>query len=199
MIPVLQWGNWDSKSQVNVSRPNRWGVKPGFEHRFFWFLGARLPPCLPKPRVRRKTREMSMLPHLLYYLKKFRRPSHPWSLMVGGDSSPHCGSWELTVKGGSGCLAAMGPQCHFGNRLLTEDAHGRSFLQGCLGALCTFRLKSFPELLNSTWHHHWGGTPACQLLWQIWHLTHMIRASYLFTYRHDFPYNRFSTKSLVLK
>lgn len=124
-----RWGNWDSETRVNVSRPNSWWQtrcwtqmilisKPGY------LLAS------PKPRVRRKTWEVPTLAHLLCYLKKFRRSSHPCSLIGGGWGT----ATNTAVLGSSlswvvvGVWLPRGPQCHFGNRLLTEDAHGHSFL-----------------------------------------------------------------------
>lgn len=75
-----------------------------------------------------------------------------------GEGSSHCGSWELSVPGAAGVWLPWGPQCHFGNRL-TEDAHGRSFLRGCLGAVCTFVSNHFPSFQTQPGPTIRKGTP----------------------------------------
>lgn len=157
---------------------------------------ARLPPCLLRPGVRRRTSEVSILAHLLYYVTKFRRSRYPWSW----------GRWPLMLQFSGahchGCRWASGCQRHLDVTLVAD-----CWLRTPTGApSCGGTFMSGIPFISNCSQSFWvqpGTTtgevsPACQLLWQIWHLISS-KASYLFTYRHNFPYNRLSIKTLGVK
>lgn len=114
--PFYRRGSWDSESLINMSRPEGWCQTRVWTH--YSDFKARLSPCfLAKPGTGRKTSEVSFPAHLLCWKRHSGDPVIPDP--VGDSSSPRRSLETL-------------PRCDLGSRLLTEDAHGCSFLPGSL-------------------------------------------------------------------